>query len=86
MQNLEHLDKAMQMDKVLKRIKMKLVGLQSSDTLKLKFRNAQVEKCQTQYPHERNFPQLYSSVYTVQLAELVHYHTSWMTDKSRFDS
>jgi hypothetical protein len=71
---------------VLKCIKMKLVGLQSSDTLKLKFRNAQVEKRQMLYPPERNFPQLYSSVYTVQLAKLVYYHTSWMTDKSRFNS
>ena len=86
MQNLQHLDKAMQMDNVLKRIKMKRVGLQSSYTLKLKFRNVQVKKCQMQYPPERNFPQLYSSVYTIQLAKLVYYHTSWKTDKSRFDS
>jgi hypothetical protein len=45
MQSLEHLDKALQMDNVLKLIKMKLVGLQSTETLKLKFLNALIEKC-----------------------------------------
>jgi len=45
MQRLEDVDKALQMDNVLKLIKMKLVGEQSSETLKLKFLNALVEKC-----------------------------------------
>jgi len=44
MQSLEVADKALQKD-VLKLIKMKLVGLLSSETLKLKFLNALVEKC-----------------------------------------
>jgi len=45
MQSLEDADKALQMDNVLILIKMKLVDLLSSETLKLKFLNALVEKC-----------------------------------------
>jgi hypothetical protein len=86
MQSLEDGDKALQMDNVLKLIKMKMVGLQSNETLKLKFLNAIVEKYQMLHLLQWNFPQLYSSYYTVQTAKLVHYHTRWMTDKSRFDS
>lgn len=33
------------------------------------------------YPPVRNFPQIYSSDYTVQIAKLVYYHTSWMAYK-----
>jgi hypothetical protein len=44
MQSLKDIDKALHMD-VLRLIKMKLVGVQSTDTLKLKFLNVLVEKC-----------------------------------------
>ena len=45
MQSLKDVDKALQMDNVLQLNKMKLVGVQSTDTLKLKFLNVLVEKC-----------------------------------------
>ena len=55
----------------LKTFKMKLVGLQSIEKLKLKFLNAPDEKYYMLYLPQRNFPQLHSSNYSVQIALLV---------------
>jgi hypothetical protein len=82
MQSLEDGDKALQTEL----IKMKLVGLQSTETIKLKFLNALVEKYQILHLPQRNFPQLCNTYYNVQTAKSAHYHTRWMTDKSRFSS
>jgi hypothetical protein len=59
------------MDNVLKTFKMKLVGLQSIEKLKLKFLNVPVEKYYMLYLPQRNFPQVHSSNYSVQIALLV---------------